>query len=799
MYRLISFPIKRILERWSRGRLPQTEGKINLKGLNGDVTVHRDSWGIPRIVTPDRHDLFFAQGFVHAQDRLWQMDINRRAANGRLAEVVGSDALDSDRLTRTLGFRRLAPEVWKITKSEIKLDIEAYCHGVNAFINQLSGPPIEFSLLRYEPEPWDPMDSVAYGRLIAWSLSSGWAGELTRARLIEKLGAQLAAELEPVVPEGNPITLPEGIEIGELRVDPMTNAASGPYLSRGPEGSGRGSNGWVVAGTRTTTGFPILCNDMHLPVGTPSLWYYVKLYQLKNAKKESAYRVSGVSQPGLPYVLIGHNENIAWGATLSFVDTEDLYLERVNPARNDNYEFRGQWRQAEVLEEIIRVKGQSDHNEQVTSTHHGPIISSVVPSDGKSISLSSVALEPGATFEGFALIGQAQNWQEFKKAVRAIRVPSLNLIYADNEGNIGYYVSGRVPIRSGDQGSLPKVGWSGEQEWNDEIPFEEMPHALNPKSGFIISANNKIVDDNYPYYLGSSWRNGYRSARIEQLIKEKDLLSPQDCLQMHMDCLSLPGIEFARKIKDVAIEDENSTEVRKYLRSWDGQLDSESIGGTVFQVMLKSLSNEILEPALGSVLAKEILGEGPHPILAPVNELSGHWTSTLLRLLDDRNLLEKLSGKSYEAVISDSLSRTVCELKKHLGSDPQKWRWGRLHQISFQHTLGSQRLLDQIFSQGPYPVGGDSDTVQQVAIAPGGKFHDISVSPSYRHVVNFADLDDSKAMYVPGQSGHLGSRHYGDLVQPWLVGEYFPMTNTDPGSDTSDVKSLTLGPTLTSR
>jgi penicillin amidase len=451
------------------------------------------------------------------------------------------------------------------------------------------------------------------------------------------------------------------------------------------------------------------------------------------------------------------------------------------------------------VEEIIRVKGQSVHSEQVISTHHGPIISSVVPSNGKSISLSSVALEPGATFEGFALIGQAQNWQEFKKAVRAIRAPSLNLIYADNQGNIGYYVSGRVPIRAGNQGSLPRVGWSGEQEWKDEIPFEEMPHAFNPKRGFIISANNKIVDDKYPYYLGSSWRNGYRAARIEQLIKGKDLFSPKDCMQMHMDCLSLPGIEFAHRIKDVAVEDEDSAEVRKFLEGWDGQLSSESIGGTVFQVLLKTLSHEILEPALGSALTKEILGEGPHPILAPVNELSGHWTSTLLRLLDDRNLLEKLSGKSYEAVIRDGLSMTAAELKKHLGPDPQKWRWGRFHQISFQHTLGSQRLLDQIFSQGPYPIGGDSDTVLQVAIAPGGEYHDISVSPSYRHVVNLADLDDSMAMYVPGQSGHLGSRHYGDLIKPWLSGEYFPMTNTGEGSDTSDMKSLTLGPSPTSR
>ena len=794
MYRIVCIPMKRILERWSRGRLPQTEGKIELNGLNSEVTIQRDNWGIPRITSSDRHDLFFAQGYVHAQDRLWQMDIQRRAANGTLAEVLGSDALDTDRLTRTLGFRRLAPEVWNITKSEFKRDIEVYCLGINTFLNNLSGLPIEFSLLRYEPEPWDPMDSVAYGRLIAWSLSSGWAGELTRGRIIEKLGTELAAELEPVVPAGNPITLPEGIEIGEIRVDPMMNAASGPYLSRGPEGSGRGSNGWVVAGSRSTTGLPLLCNDMHLPVATPSLWYYVKLYQADNSGNQSVYRVSGASQPGLPYVLIGHNENIAWGATLSFVDTEDLYIEKIDPTRGDQYEFRGQWKEADVVEEIIQVRGQLDHTERVISTHHGPIISSVVPSEGKSISLSSVALEPGATFEGFALIGQAKNWQEFEQAVQAIGAPSLNLIYADTQGNIGHYVSGRVPIRADGQGILPKVGWTGEQEWIGEIPFENMPHALNPKSGYIVSANNKIVDDDYPFYLGSSWRNGFRAARIEQLINQKDFLSPQDCLQMHMDFLSLPGIELVRRIKEVVKDDEALTEVAKYRVVWDGQLDSESIGGTIFHVLLRILSLEILEPSLGPALTKEILGEGPHPILVPVNELSGHWTSTLLRLLDNPNLLEKLSGKSYDAVIRHGLSRTADELTKQLGPDPQNWQWGRLHQISFHHTLGSRRLLAQVFSQGPYPIGGDSDTVQQVAIAPGGEFHEISVSPSYRQVVNLADLDDSKAMYVPGQSGHLGSRHYGDLVQPWLSGEYFPMTNTDVKGDNSAGRILILRP-----
>ena len=508
---LVVHPIRMVLTAWGKRRLPQVNGVIFVKGLENEVIVERDRWGVPSIYSTERHDLFFAQGFVHAQDRLWQMDINRRAASGRLAEILGQEALQTDRLTRTLGFRRRANRIWGRISSVVQIDIEAYSAGINAFLANQPKLPLEFSLLGYEPEPWDVLDSVAYGQLLAWTFSSGWAAEIVRARLVETLGRELAAQLEPNYPERNPVTLPGGIEYRKLQPDSMIRSADGPFLNRGLEGSGRGSNGWVIASFRSSTGHPILCNDMHLPIPTPSLWYFNRLKSEPVVEGEPGLRVFGVSQPGLPYILIGCNQNIAWGATLTLADTEDLFIEKLRTVngrpqteKSYQYKYKEKWLPVAISEEIIQIKSSDPFLEQVLSTHHGPVVSSVIPTNSQVISLSRCALNFDPSINGFAQINFAHNWGEFVEAARQIQAPSLNLLYADTAGNIGHYMSGKVPIRSKGQGLVPSPGWSGEFEWEDYIPFDQMPHAFNPKSGYIISANNKIIGDDYPFYLGSS-------------------------------------------------------------------------------------------------------------------------------------------------------------------------------------------------------------------------------------------------------------------------------------------------------
>ncbi|GMQ78877.1 MAG: penicillin acylase family protein [Anaerolineae bacterium] len=796
-------PIRMVLGPWGKRSLPQVNGIIFAKGLEKEVIVERDRWGVPSIYSAERRDLFFAQGFVHAQDRLWQMDINRRAASGRLAEILGQEALETDRLTRTLGFRRRANRIWQRSSSAVQSDLEAYSAGINAFLANQPNLPLEFSLLGYRPERWDVLDSVSYGQLLAWTLSSGWAAEIVRARLVEALGQELAAQLEPNYPERNPVTLPGGIEYQKLEPDSMIRSDDSPFLNRGLEGSGRGSNGWVIASVRSTTGHPILCNDMHLPIPTPSLWYFNRLISEQVDSEDPGLQVFGVSQPGLPHVLIGHNQNIAWGATLTLADTEDLFVEKFRTVNNGpqtdksyQYKFKEKWLPVAISEEIIQIKGSDPFLERVLSTHHGPVVSSVIPTDSQVITLSSYALKFELSINGFAQINIAQDWQDFVDAVRQIQAPSLNLLYADTAGNIGYYMSGKVPIRSKGQGLVPSPGWSGEYEWEDYVPFDQMPHAFNPKSGYIVSANNKIIGDDYPFYLGSSWRNGYRAARIEQMILGRKLISLQFCREMQMDCYSIPGVQFARQVEDIDIKDDSALQMAQLLVDWDGSLSAESIGGTVYQVVFAILSQRILKPLLGSDLVEQFLGVGPHPLLVPINELAGHWTSTLLRLLCEPEKLCELTGSSREELIVQSLAAAKEELERLLGNNQSAWHWGRLHYLNFDHLFSLQPTLGRAFGHGPFPVGGDSDTVFQNAIVPGGPFHSSSVSPSQRHLIDLGDLSQSKAILVPGQSGQLGSAHYGDLILPWFSGDYFNMSSSSSTGEPEQKSVLRLRPDL---
>ncbi len=479
--RILSPILKSSIAFWGKRRLPETTGRKYVKGLEGPVQIRRDEWGIPHIKASGRSDLFFAQGFIHAQDRLWQMEINRRTAKGTLSAILGPLALDTDRLTRTLGFSHIAKETWRQSSEKVRSDLLAYTAGVNAYLENGFALPIEFSLLRHRPEPWEPMDSAAFARLTVWSLSHGSAGELTRARVLEKVNRETARELEPFYPDENPLTVPHGIEFNRLEMDGMLEAASGPFLSRGFEGSGRGSNGWVVSAQRSATGHAILCNDVHLPVTTPSLWYFNRLRLRPSSRDITGLQVEGISLPGIPYVLVGHNDHIAWGATLSFVDCEDLFVERLKPDQESLYQYKGEWIEADVRQEVIEIKGEESHVEQVISTRHGPLVSKVLEGSEHALALQSTALEPNEGFDGFAYLNEARNWDEFVEAVQRIESPSLNLLYADKKDNIGYYVSGKVPIRANGLGMVPAPGGMGKMSGSVMCHSKRCPTCSTPK------------------------------------------------------------------------------------------------------------------------------------------------------------------------------------------------------------------------------------------------------------------------------------------------------------------------------
>lgn len=804
-------PLRDVAHKLSERRLPITNAELLLPGLHGRVTIRRDRWGIPHIEAGDRHDLWYAQGFVHAQERLWQMEVNRRLGQGRLAELFGAVALDTDRLVRTLGFHRLAEMDWQQTTPTLRAALTAYTAGVNVWID-IGQSPLEYRLLRTTPALWTPLDTLAYARVMIWVLSHGWSGELTRARLLQALGPDRAADLEIQYPERHPLTLPPGIDFSDLQLDPKIDARRGPFLGRGLEGGGMGSNGWAVAASRSSTGHALLCNDMHLPLSTPSLWFYNHL------RSDDGLHVTGVSLPGTPGVLVGHNGAIAWGITLAFTDCEDLYVEQVDPAQPHRYWYRDQWRDMEVRREEIRVRGRAaPHIETVHQTCHGPVLSPVLPqmtspaahaaetlaapadpdpshprrAHRYALALCSMALQPGQTTAGFLALNEAANWDDFVAAMRLIEAPQLNVLYADRADNIGYWVTGTVPVRGRGQGLTPAPGWTGEYDWVGSVPFAAMPHAYNPPEGLIVTCNHRITGDDYPYFLGTAWMNGYRARRVHDVLDPLPRIAPADCQRLQVDQFSLPGVELVAHLQGLVTEEADAQLGLSLLRGWDGWLGASSVGGAVFQLLRSRLLANVVLPTLGRDLTAAYLGVGYDDLLAPVTEFYGHATVRLLHWLGDPTSpwIQAAGGKS--ALLVRSLAEAVRWLRRHLGDDPAGWQWGRLHHTTFRHTLGVQRPLDAVFNLGPFATGGDTDTVWQTASLPGSYRVD-GFSASYRQVIDLGHLPRASAVLPPGQSGHLGSPHYGDLAPLWLQGDGFTMLwdRQDVQRETADLLML---------
>lgn len=760
--------------KWLSGRrLPQTSGRLALPGLQHPATLSRDSYGLVYITAQNQHDLFFAQGVAHAQDRLWQLELNRRIANGQLAEIIGKEALDLDKLTRTLGFARLAPATWEKLSPTWQENITAYTAGINAYLATEPPRPLEFTLLGFAPTPWNTEDTVAIGRLQAWALSRGWSHELVRAKLQEVLDPELAQEMGLTYPAGNPVTLPKGIELNQL-ITNTAKTAGATLLGKGlADGGGLGSNAWAIAPHRTTTGRAILANDPHLPLSTPGTWHLAHLHS------EDGFQAAGASLPGSPGIMIGHNQHLAWGITLAFIDNEDLFIEQFHPHDPEQYLFQGQYRPVETELEIIEVKGEKPRPYRVRFTHHGPLISSVLPGIPAGLALQSVALQDNLNVAGLLELASARSWPEFQQAVSRIHAPTLNIVYADVEGNIGYIASGLVPVRANGRGDTPAPGWDGEHEWLRFLTPAEMPQALNPEQGYVVSCNQKIVGENYPHFLGDSWMNGYRAHRLEQIIQEAGQISPAACQTWSLDVVSLPGRALQHALAHLTFADPLAQQSYSLFQAWDGQLTAGSSGGLVYHVLLRQLAELILKPVLGEPLLHELLGHGPHPLLYAATELYGYWPPLLLEMLDNPQTQWLPAGVERLALLEQAFRATTEQIQTLCGPNPQKWQWGQLHQVSFPHAFATNPTLHPIFTPGPYPIGGDTDTVLQAgtlpAAHPAAPFTNNAFSVSYRQVWDMGHWDSGRVISAPGQSGHLASPHYQDLIPLWLKGEFLPL------------------------
>ncbi|MEM7035398.1 MAG: penicillin acylase family protein [Bacteroidota bacterium] len=783
--KLMGAALKPVIRGMSKRRFATQEGEFTIQGINADVEIRRDAEGVPYIYGKSRADVFFGQGFVHGQDRLWQMEVSRRVAMGRLCEVFGEAALDADRAARVFGFHRIAHDDYDLIDDDLKTQLEAYCAGINAAIAQFGKKlPVEFRLVKHTPEPWEPLHALALTRLMTLQLSQGWGHELARARLYEALDPEIAREFDVRHDPTNPPTLPNGIERHTLAPDGTLKGMDGPNLKQLG-----GSNAWALSGSRTDTGKPYLCSDPHLQMMMPGIWYQVYL-------EAPDMRVQGVSIPGLPLVMIGHNRHISWGITLSFSDIQDLFVEEFKDKSRREYKFKDEWKKAEVFKETIRIKGKSEaHIEEVVVTHHGPVVSEVIETGKQVLCLNSPALRSSAFTMGWYRMDCAEGWDEFVAAMKYIEAPGLNVVYADVEGNIGYWMTGKTPIRAQGRGETPVPGWSGEYEWTGTVPFEEMPHTLNPERGYVISANNKVVPDDFPYDMGNSWMNGYRATRIKELLEAKEKWALKDFPAVHLDVYCPPGKRFAAHFKDVPPPKVGhiGTALRLLLE-WDGMLDRDSVGGTIYKVTKRFLSEQLLEVigVTGVDDMKSALGHGPNQILIRVSEFQGKETVALLDMLDnpDSKVLAKAGGK--HKALKRALTTAVTYLRKHMGKDPAQWKWGKLHQVTFIHSMAVAPPMDRVFNAGPYPTHGDTDTVCQTSIHPDAPFAANLACPSYRHIIDLSDFNNSRWIKPPGQSGQLGHANYSDQVDPWLNGGYFPMPWDRPQVEALTPKVLWL-------
>jgi penicillin amidase len=733
----------------------------------------RDQWGIPHIFAATDHDAFLALGYVHAQDRLWQMEMNRRIGAGRLSELLGEATLDIDKFQRTLGYYRAATSDYALLGERSRLALDAYAAGVNAWIAEGHLLPPEYLLLGAKPEPWTPIDSLVWEKMMSWDLGGDYEMELLRRQLGDALGPERAAQLLPGYPQDGVLILPDGVQPAawEQTASDLLALDRRLQLDFGRGGREIGSNNWVVSGSRTESGLPLLANDPHLGASIPSIWYLAEL-------QGDQIHAIGATFPGLPAIVIGHNERVAWGVTNVGPDTQDLYIERINPANPNQYAVGDEWEAMTVVEESIVVDGEDEPLRWAArSTRHGPLISDVTGT-GVPIAMRWVALEPGdTTMDAFMDINYAADWEQFVRALQRYVSPSQNIVYADVAGNIGYYAPGRIPIRAaGHDGMLPAPGWDDSAEWQGYIPFAELPQAYNPAAGFIATANNRIVGDDYPYLISNDWAPPYRAERIVQLIEQlSDGAASSDGATIDVaDMAAIQADRFSAQVADllpflltVPPQDERQSRALAYLQDWNGELALDSVAASIYEAWMLHLERALFADDLRGDLFEEMaLRANPLFLSNVLNDeaLAAAWCDDVLTV----------GVESCEQQAALALDEALDDLGGRLGNNMTGWRWDKLHVTQYPHRPFSDvDYLKPLFHRS-IGNGGDRYTVNVAPVNLSSPYDQTHV-PGYRHIVDLADLQNSRFVQTTGQSGNLLSSHYDDLIRPHRDVEYAAM------------------------
>lgn len=748
--------------------LSPIHGNLIVPGLSEPVQVLRDRWGVAHIYAKNRHDLFFAQGFVVAQDRLFQMEMWKRAGQGRLAEVLGRSAVQRDINARLLRYRGDMKTEYESYSPDTEAILRAFTDGINAEIRSLTakggpGLPIEFQLAGFQPEPWKPEDCL--NRMAAFAMTGNAFSELRDAELVAKFGVEKASSLLLLDPKVRLDPAPD-VDFAGLSPSLLKNLIGSDARIEFPSNTSQGSNNWTISGKLTATGKPILANDPHRVVGVPSLRYIVHLVA-------PGWDVIGAGEPGLPGVAVGHNQHMAWGFTIFGLDQQDLYLEDLNPNDPLEYKTRNGWERMQVEHERIAIKGELPLEADLKFTRHGP----VVWEDGKrALALRWVGAEPGtAGYLGSLAVDRATNWNEFENAMKRWKVPSENIVYADTEGNIGEHSTGLAPLRKNWTGLLPVPG-AADLEWSGYVPNSELPHSFNPSAEFIATANHKMIPENYPYNVGFEWAAPYRVRRIEEVISglrdSRKKITLNDMQKLQTDVVSLPARQLVELLSEAA---PNATSATQMILAWNATVSRESVAAALYEVWLRELRKVMAEK------------EG-------IESLEDHWP--LENVLDDLSMPSaKIFGNDPVAKRNQVLLQTLESAWKQtidlLGADPQSWSWGALHTIRFRHSLDLFPGTATLFDLGPVSRPGDGDTINATWV---GKKFEQEGGASYREIMDTADWDHSLTVNTPGQSGQPGSLHYSDLLPLWDRGEYFPLSYSRREVEENAKDRLTLAP-----
>ncbi|MGE6515010.1 penicillin acylase family protein [Lysinibacillus sphaericus] len=731
---------------------PVIEGELAVSVLNQDVTVTRDDKGVPHILAETDADLYRAQGYVQAQDRLFQMDLARRQASGRLSEVIGEATINTDKHFRTFSLRDAAEKSLAAYDEESKQVLEWFAEGVNAFIKQAKENntlSYEFALLGYEPEEWSVVDSLTIGKYMAYDLGGNWNTLAFRHWALQHFDEDKAKELFIKYPDNASSIIEANI------ANPV--AVAGQFDADLLPNEFNGSNNWVVSGDKTKSGFPILADDPHLGLSTPSIWYQMHL-------QSPEQNVSGVIFAGIPGIILGHNDDIAWGVTNVGPDVQDLYIEIPNPDNPTQFKYDGEWEQAEVRNESIKVKDGKTVDFDVIVTRHGPIMTDLAFKDTEpsaQFSMQWTALQSTAELRAILGFNKANSWDDFEKALEDFKAPAQNFIFASKDGTIAYKANGEIPIRRQGEGQLPVPGDSSDYGWEGFIPWDELPTVVNPKEGFIATANNEVIGEEYPYHITDFWAQPYRYERIKEVLEANDSLTVEDMMNLQMDQHNLYAREFlpdlltSLKAKD---QDEKYAEVIALLEEWDMVDTKDSSAPLVFHTLMEQL--------------QEVLFKDEMP-LDMYNLMAGKYniTDQLLRkaYAGEKSIWIEQQG-GVDAAVYEALERSIALIEERFGKKPSKWQWGDFHQLTFDHTLGSASpILAKYFNAKKVPIGGSKVTVQAADDDLDGN---VDHGASWRFIADVSDLNSAYHIVGPGQSGHVKSKWYQDQVEDWAIGNY---------------------------